>query len=102
MSRILQASRVPEHAVMANRTLRNQGFIEPVQVERALNHRVCQVHSLDYMTIGGQEANWQGVTEASTRALQELLSQVKAGWTNTGAVPWYVSQLSSRPSRAVD
>ena len=39
-SRILQASRVPEHAVMANRTMVRQGLIEPVQVQRALNHRV--------------------------------------------------------------
>jgi len=38
--RILQASKVPEHAVMANRTIRNHGTMEAVQVERALNHRV--------------------------------------------------------------
>jgi hypothetical protein len=28
---------------MANRTLRNSGIMEPVQVERALNHRVGHV-----------------------------------------------------------
>ena len=39
-TRILQASRVPEHAVMANRTMVRQGLIEPVQVQRALTHRV--------------------------------------------------------------
>lgn len=39
-SRILQASKVPEHAVMANRTMIRQGIVEPIQVQRALNHRV--------------------------------------------------------------
>lgn len=37
---ILQASKVPEFAVMANRTMVRDGVIEPVQVQRALNHRV--------------------------------------------------------------
>jgi hypothetical protein len=38
--RILQASRVPEFAVLGNRTAIRQGLIEPLQVERALQHKV--------------------------------------------------------------
>ena len=34
------------------------------------------------------QSDIQGVTEASTRALQDLLAQVRAGWRSTGAVPW--------------
>ena len=38
--RILDASRVPEYAVMGNRTIVRHGFLEPQQVQRALGHRV--------------------------------------------------------------
>ncbi len=38
--RILGASRVPEFAVLANRTAVRQGFIEPQQVQRALAYKV--------------------------------------------------------------
>lgn len=34
------------------------------------------------------QPDMQGVTEASTRALQDLLAQVRSGWKSTGAVPW--------------
>jgi len=38
--RILGASRVPEFAVMGNRTIVRRGFLEPQQVQRALAHEV--------------------------------------------------------------
>ena len=40
MCRISLASRVPPFGVAANRTIVNQGMLEPLQVQRALDYKV--------------------------------------------------------------
>lgn len=39
--RILQASKVPDFAVLANRTIVRGGYIEPEQIQRAISYPVC-------------------------------------------------------------
>jgi hypothetical protein len=38
--RILSAFRGPEFAVLANRTLQRQGYLDPARLEQALQHKV--------------------------------------------------------------
>ncbi|WWC88699.1 uncharacterized protein L201_003612 [Kwoniella dendrophila CBS 6074] len=57
---ILQASRVPSFAVNANRTLVRQKIIEPIQVQKALEHKA--------------------ITPANRKALQDILIKLKEGY----------------------
>lgn len=40
LGRILDASRVPEFAVISNRTIMRHGYMDAQQVQRALQHKV--------------------------------------------------------------
>ncbi|WRT67803.1 uncharacterized protein IL334_004777 [Kwoniella shivajii] len=63
---ILQASRVPDFAVMANRTAVRQRIIDPKQVQRALAHKA--------------------ITPSNRKALEQVLLKLKDGW-RPSAVP---------------
>nr|XP_031864219.1 uncharacterized protein CI109_000131 [Kwoniella shandongensis]KAA5531291.1 hypothetical protein CI109_000131 [Kwoniella shandongensis] len=57
---IQAASRVPEFAVLANRTAVRKGFIEPLQVQRALGHKA--------------------ITPQNRKTLEGVLEKIKQGW----------------------
>ncbi|KAK8858599.1 hypothetical protein IAR55_002828 [Kwoniella newhampshirensis] len=57
---ILAASRVPEFAVLANRSAVRQGAINPVQVQRALGHKA--------------------LTSRNRKKLEGVLDKIKQGW----------------------
>ncbi|KAK1925541.1 hypothetical protein DB88DRAFT_484264 [Papiliotrema laurentii] len=57
---ILGASRVPEFAVLGNRTIVRHGYLEPQQIQRALAHK--------------------SVTPSNRKSLLTLLEAVKNGW----------------------
>lgn len=75
--RILQASRVPEHAVMANRTMIKQGLIEPVQVQRALNHRVS--FQADLISMGTQLMRCRALRNKAHRLSKLFSHKFKLG-----------------------
>ncbi|ORY24308.1 hypothetical protein BCR39DRAFT_547390 [Naematelia encephala] len=64
---IQSASRVPEFAVLANRSAVRQGIIEPAQIQRALGHK--------------------DLIGANKVVLENLLTKVQNGWKPHGFVP---------------
>lgn len=98
--RIQSAFRGPEFAVLGNRTAVRQGFIEPLQLEQALQHKVGLIF---LRRTSAERADIQHVTSKNAEGLRRYLLMTKEGWRAPAAIPWYVAlkliglQVSARP-----
>ena len=69
--------------MFGHRTAVNQGILESVNVQRAIDYKV----SFRSRTVPDRKF----VTSRNKKVLQDLLERVQNGWKPDAAVPWYVT-----------